>query len=420
MIDPVDQYRQVLRKTVPGLDSKSREPIASGWSKGWILWYLKPMIKESGFTAESLRIEIVAGEDGKNRIKSDMLPDFCRLAGIPVTNYMNPQIQALLGSKAGQKLYVPARNHWNDHRQGIEPQPAPVVAAREEPENLPEKKPVAVATAAAKLAKAPEKPKPAEKKAIVPPKGNDDDDDAAPLVRRPAGVMLASAAMVAPQPPAPPADQPSIADVATAPAALTAMPTEPQAPLSLLPASLASTEPQTSSAATPENSTAPTLTVPPEVFAQPAPIAPVPATAAQEVATPDASVPAANAQGEPSKASTPEAAPPPIPYAPSLEPIQQEILATYRQIKAHRTGAGAEQIELALYGKVMDGHISRKDLYEVVSKMQHATTDPKMRETVAQLGADLSKLTTQSAQGTPDDVKGKAASKEGTAVIQRS
>lgn len=368
---------------------------------------LKPEIKKAGFTVESLGIEIVTGDDGKNRIRADALPAYCKLAGLPVTEYITPQIQAALKSPEGQKLYATAKAHWNDHRQGIEPQSAPVAAAREAVPETPTK------VAAAKPAKAPEKPKLAEKKAIVPPKGNDDDDDAVPLVRRPVGVMLASAAMVAPQPPAPPANQPTVADVAPAPAQMTAIPTEPQAPLSLLPASLASTETQTSLDATIENRIVPALTVPPEVFAQPAPTAPVPATAAQ-------GVPAANTQGEPPKVSTPEAAVPPIPYAPSLEPIQQEILATYRQIKAHRTGAGAEQIELALYGKVMDGHISRKDLYEVVSKMQHATMDPKMRETVAQLGADLSRLTTQSAQGTPDDVKGKAASKEGTAVIQRS
>ena len=346
-------------------------------------------------------------------ITSPMMGMFKSWVGLPPTNFMTDQFEKALENeivKAGiaanwrelQKRKAQAAAAKDD-----EPEAAPKGAQvkREAPE--PEKPKPATPVAAVK-------PPPAKIKTIVAAKDDDNDDDATPVTRT-KSVTLASAALVPPRPTETPPVQPALTDAAAAPATVPATQAEPQAPSPLLPVPATQAVP----AATPEASTAPILAVPREVLSAPAPSAPATATAAQGVVTPNASVVAANADAVPPKASTPKVAAPPETYGPSLKPIQDELIAINKLIKAHRAGAGAEKAEMFLYGKVENGHLSSKDLVELANKMQNATTDPKMRETVAQLGKDLGQMTPRNAKGSASDVAGKLALKD-TVVTQRS
>ncbi|MBX9726340.1 MAG: hypothetical protein K2X09_03650 [Rickettsiales bacterium] len=368
----------------------------------------------------------------KGVIYSPMMPLFKSWLDLPRTNYMTEKFQKALDDKA---VKVGIAANWAEH---IKRQAQAAAAKDDEPEAAPQ------GASVKREAPEPEKPKPAKVAAVTPPPAKikpivaakDDDgkgDNKLPVART-KSVMLASAASGPPRPTETPPVQPTIAAAEATPAPVPAMPTLLQAPSSLLPAAVTQAEPQITSSSAPvpvtqaepqavpavtsANPTVPKLTVPPAVFVESAPAAPVPPRAAQGVVAPDALVPAANAQGEPPKAVTTKVALPPESYGPSLEPIQQELTAINKLIKAHRDGAGAEKAEIFLYGKVENGHLSSKELVELANKMQNATTDPKMRETVTQLGKDLGQLTTQSAKGSARDVQGKAP--KDAAVIQRS
>lgn len=144
MPDPVDLYRQALRKKVAGLDTVSLDAVASKAPPIFVKWYVNGQIIENGFNPKPFEIQIVKSEDGKSnhiKVNHQVLQDFCDLADLPCRNdnLLSKRIQAALESKLDKKYYRAAVAHWNDHRKGIEPQAAPVVAREEHEPKAPTK-----------------------------------------------------------------------------------------------------------------------------------------------------------------------------------------------------------------------------------------------------------------------------------------
>lgn len=421
----------LARNKISNFDDLSSAP--KNYRAGAVGWLISDEGVRKKFvkSLHEAKVNMTPEQEGSIQVKdgvisSPMMGLFKSWLGLPRTNYMTDQFEKALKSPLIQQGIA---NNWrelqnakqrvankgNDDEPDEPPAPAKpkvLAKAKEEPEAKPQ----------VKVAEA--KPKPTPKK--VTPAAMDDRDDT-PSARSKV-VTLASTAAVLP------------AGVVKLPAVVPAVDAAESAIDTSVPAVVVTVPtPATTLTAAALNETAALPSSPPLV-AEGAPLAvqaaqPTPPTARVEASVESQVLPP-RIEVDPAALSeiltplpapvltastvTDAPAPPPTVFGASLEPIQHELSAVFAQIKGQRHGDGAKQVEKFLYGEAKDGYLNSKELYALVSKMQHATTDANMRETVKQLGVDLSALTTQSAKGSPADVPAKlVAPSEVVSAAQR-